>query len=1179
MHSIHYNGPSGITYFDKNHLMDHRFIHGFHKTEDLGNFELTFFDTISERPIAFPIQFSGSINDCDYISYSEGIYKTDMKIVYIGFAFSLTGSDSQLDLSLLFSGIMAIIQIHEQDGILGYFPIPYTADCKSDVTICIENIGKLLSNPDVCIIMIGRSSKLSIEVERVFPNPSKLIYTLSYKSINFCSNSQIHFSITESQIARAAFYMSITLSNSYFIIYSAESDMVNSSDMLQSLYVQYKANLLGNVQFNDMQLIMRDISVNVPRGAVIVNMLNSEDSKEFFKNMCSRFTDNPYIYLTTFMNVDAFYSIPSKCTDNSYRITSFDPSIRSFLEANSDSTIGLDVFIDRFSDLFSNEKLDRISPEIAAVYGAIITFAEVARSTLTFDIYSLKSTLIERMSFSPAGSVIFESDYYVSRSVYLIKYVNNVAYTMKSSILRLRTEIFLPFDEKSVGLSCELNENLELSVVTKPFKKIIFYHIWDIENPKKEILKGLLEESFIIDMNRNKYINDYILVPILEFHSLENNELLIASKRNVDDESILISFGCTYPDCRSQIESIFSNEKQLLLYTGNSEGERCEKYIISIGTEIMQRIIVGVDFLVKSNLMKYLFVGDGLNFTKPLMKKTEEYIISRGLTSLGICRYSIINEQEEFTRCFNQLGKDVLNSERFAVMSFYRSSEFLRFSEVITDVVDLNLIRLSFVFFENNFLSEKVQKSLAGSIIISSYYPSIQTTTENLFHRTIDGNIIPGLPLTEEMEYAYAGLELFSSVLLQTYAMLNTMPTTNHLRIYLINSTEIVPSGELKITTSLYSSRCMYIIQLNSDLTVNQLFPTSGSLYIQEPTVGNCVVGRERQIFVLSKLEEMRIFLEVILFLDVATLIFVIFGSRSSEFFSWKKLLNVVSVLGMTILTISAFLYTFPPTKSTSYICDIRRYTTFLGFILIFSPLIIKAQTVSKLFNNNKYRKIIITPKSIFQKVLICILLNLLFFLIWFFAERYHFIENRNPKLSSYDIDVFVPDCSFEVVSMSILVLLDFIICLYGLSLSYRIRNISIEFTDYYSFTTGLLVSGVAGLFLFGLELVLPNEPQVLMFLRCILLGGISLYVLLVQYGNRILNFIRTRKISSQRKQSSQSSLSFIASKKSQNFNRSSYDKKKKEQELDFLIDIQNRLSPKSWAEVKRFNEKYQHKN
>ncbi|KAL5011850.1 hypothetical protein ScPMuIL_010401 [Solemya velum] len=194
----------------------------------------------------------------------------------------------------------------------------------------------------------------------------------------------------------------------------------------------------------------------------------------------------------------------------------------------------------------------------------------------------------------------------------------------------------------------------------------------------------------------------------------------------------------------------------------------------------------------------------------------------------------------------------------------------------------------------------------------------------------------------------------------------------------------------------------------------------------------------------------------------VTTLAFLFFNiyQRNSRIIKMSSpRMNAITSVGGLLMNVACFLYGVDSFFMGRYdqattICQTRTWLICCGFTLVFGPMLVKAWRVERIFNCSGVQRVVITDQKLLVVVSLLVLGDVALLALWQMLDPMQCTIVRYSKEILYrDInnqtanpDVLMQKCvsTHRTVWVTVICLWKAAMMVYGLNLSWRIRNVSV---------------------------------------------------------------------------------------------------------------------------------------
>lgn len=829
-------------------------------------------------------------------------------------------------------------------------------------------------------------------------------------------------------------------------------------------------------------------------------------------------------------------------------------------------------FINEYFDKFDVNKAADINQIHEAIYSSILLLNEAMKTSFNNKVDFLRPAIMKKVFSVPSGDIKVIQNYYTTRLIYFIQYRDGKAYVTNQTIGPIDPEVYIPLTASNHGKTCQLLENFHTNESILPYKELHFYHEWDGINVEGELLKGLLEEYYVTQLNINNPLPGYSLIPTFTYRPLVRNELLIEAKKLSTNLDIIGSFGCSSSECRNAVTESYVQIKRLILFTGTAEGQLCDKYLIVIGTIAAQKNLLLLEYFSSSNVETFICIGDTTNSTKSMVQRIEQEIETRGLTLLKSC-LSELEDVETFKNCLLENTDRYLGVVRFVIVIYYRNELLTKVFKLLPNILDSQEFQMAFMFYDEYLFPRELTEYYTGSLIVKSYDRKIVSELNQEFLLYLQTSLFRNIVPTEEMEFAYDALQLWRLIYFQAFKdNNNSFPSDEYLRLALLNTGIATPSGKLTVLTNNYASRTMYLLQLDENSILTQIYPTPGEQIQIDPTVfyksdGECQFGKEKTFF---KINSKIVQSVLIIFIIIASLCFIMIitiylNSETKVIKFSSPLFNYFSLISLIVLSANGYLFTLEP-SSNNVMCALRVWPLVVFLDCLFGLMITKSWRIHKLFNNKQLKKVNITNIELLKILGVMILVQLVYLMLWWLVDPSTYVEVYSNLYSDYYFYVYTRECTVSYPFVILQILFIFFFLLSGLYLAWGIRKASSEFNESFAVSASILSLMMIGFVLIPLDFILYDQPQTLVVIRAAFAELIVVIILFIQFTPKFYSIYIQRttssfSLSSNSRRSSEQSLGGEQIKK----------RNQMKQLTKFYMDVKRKISPIILAEAYNF--------
>lgn len=135
---------------------------------------------------------------------------------------------------------------------------------------------------------------------------------------------------------------------------------------------------------------------------------------------------------------------------------------------------------------------------------------------------------------------------------------------------------------------------------------------------------------------------------------------------------------------------------------------------------------------------------------------------------------------------------------------------------------------------------------------------------------------------------------------------------------------------------------------------------------------------------------------------------------------------------------------------ATDGMCKLSVWVGHLGFFMLFYPLLVKLWRVAVLFNNPKLKRMALTNADMLKRVFVIVMVTVVFLIVWSIVDPVQAItKDEGARSKTSTVVSRSTTCSSDDGHFgTIIIALEFLLLLWGVSLCVQSRAVSAEFAE-----------------------------------------------------------------------------------------------------------------------------------
>lgn len=1065
MYSYEYQAPEGVLKLSGNNYLGHFLSIGLMNSSCTG-FDLIYRSSNVIQPVPFKLFINAGMYICDF-SQSSNIYTQQKdQSVTVGILNSFSGKFEVTERAMTDGIIQAINEVNQNGGVLKRKIQIEIRDPQSNDDNYLE-LAKEMGKLDEIKAVFG-TGRYAIEMKLapIFDKYSTPFFYPGNSAGEFCSKYTFSLQSTTSQLTHSFEKFILQNYNEYIVVqvptnpYSTIStrSILSKIKMTQSII----HGPYNTTAFNQMD----ELSDEIMKRSAIILSVGADGIPPSISYLCGRgITGKTSTILVTTLDQRILDQLDENCVNGMYFFTTFMTEMGKSTSPKGTFIESTEKFVNNMMDSYGSDV--QLSAAMEAGYTAVKLWADVIENTYSFDIELARKRMYGYLYRSPTGDLEMNVNGFASRVMYYgvvtdKKSITIVNYASKAEEGEAYDQNF----EENVGYTCDWTDKgdkYELNSI-----KLIFLH--EAGYPNREIPIYLEEQTMIKEINYNK-INGYDLLGIYIFGN--SSEDFDYQLNQYDDDKDVISYiGCRSVICRETARKHAEKTNKIFINLGQTEGNYCSKNVINIGTTAYQRIKISIDYAVEQSVNLFYIIGEKDDLVNEQIKEVaNEYLKEKYEMAL---KGSLIEDKIFTSQTINTLISRLENIQidegkigLIYSLSGKRSIEFLdllKKSGKFTREMILLFVSYSYYDYIGYDLSY-----FTGSWISVSFHPVLQSALPQSFISDSQDNIGVNSIISEEIESVKIGLNIWENGIRKGSSDEGKeFPSFDYTIMNIISIENSVPSGDLTVTSDSFSERSIYLLEINQNGDLNQIHPYRGGSVLNiesHPfsliTPSKCKFGKQDEYYEYNEIlySLYWVLMGISSFLSLISLIFTIINRNKKIIRNFGRPYSIFLSIFLLGTSLSAIPIGISPSKSND-ICMLR--TLLLGLFAKCDIMIMLSKS-SKLFTKARRAgnySILKTKISLIRVIvfLLCgIFLEILLHIIWRYIDPNEYVEVYSQKYSSYFVSAYIRECTISTPFTVIEFVIDGIICLIFLYMSYYSKYVANEFND----SLGLFLSSI----------------------------------------------------------------------------------------------------------------------
>lgn len=1019
IYDLTYESPSGsISMNVNNYVKQYLMIGKMIENDDNYGFDLLLTSKSTILPVVWKTLLNDGLYRCDFKDSSIGT-KYRYSTITVGILTSFTGKYNITERAITYGILEAIRELNEDGGVINYEINIMIRDAQSELSKYIEYAGEFVRLDEVELVFGGGIPSIYKELGPYFDQNKKLYFYPGLSTSESCYKYSYSTQSTPNQLINGVWkYIIPYVTNIYVIedddIWSLQVSrgIEELCDVLNIKFYIYNLTDLINNKVDNFNV------KNLDKNSAVILSVSEDNNIVAFNWLCDNELNNENTYVVS-LSLDRYFMeyIPAKCLKGAYILTTF---IEEMGKSTSDSNTYLSAaenFVENMNNRYGEAII--VTAAMESGYTAVKLWSDVVIAyTLSLDSEKVRQALYGYTIESVSGTVSMNTASLLNRIIYLCKIDENKILSVTDYASNPEeAEAWINFYPENEGYICDW------SVVQDRYRpdsmKLLFFHETN-EVHEKEIKSMIMEFSLVQDINNNG-IDGNKIIPIFIFGSSKEDFENKTSKYYGDSEVISV-FGCKTDYCSENALNFAKHEGKLYVYYSLLLGQSCYPYRLSVGTTASQRFSAADYYLNDQGLSTFIFVSDGSDKMISYYQMVSYYVKNHFSTKKQTVSRVDIKNENEIEAGIASIAKKLSDSSRVALLYYLSGDLSNKFLEsYISNGYSSREILITFMDFDSSDYTNEILSSVYGSYVILSYEETLSTANSQSFVSDAQGYLGINTNIDEDYESIKDAFLVWENIIETAITDSgNTIPPLRYIQLSSVDVTIQVPSGELQIEESLYSSRNSYVFEINKNAKFIQLFPSRGSNYIfsadpyPEGLPNECKFGKEEVFYknnmVIVGISYGLFGLSVVC--GIAGIVFVFVHSRQSIIKTLGRAHNYFLSIGIFILPFSTITMIIQPTP-TNGICVMR--VVILAFATKYILAVLLA-TETKLWYKKKrihgtIRKTKVTVFRILKFLIPFLLFEAILLILWFMIQPNEYSLVYSVTESDYFSEVSIREC------------------------------------------------------------------------------------------------------------------------------------------------------------------------
>lgn len=582
-----------------------------------GKASLLYYSLYSKLPNQYDYRKTYEPFTCDIPSNQMKIKTADARIALIS---SITGSWQLIEESYFTTFIYIIDQLNEEEGgIFDTFIIPEIIDTESKIEGYERAMERVVLRDDIqATFFFGTREVASVILDKA-EIYNKLVFYSGLTETESCPEYTITVGPVNSQLIQV-FELITPKAVAIVLIHdniSTNIDFINITkaytENFKTNFSSYDISKLDNVA----ELLERDYGSVHP---YVLLALSRDNLVQFFKQIPKdKFPRNKYSF--TLIGVNEYFIEKYKDETSSFFVIN---SMFDTLLSNRDYTDPTTVYNNLYQKHLNGRNKYYITSESQSAYVSIMLWRKGVLNAYSFDPSSVRHALYGSQLDTPGSEVVVLTNNYITHRAFASMIINGNIIPILGPKDPYQPVVYNPSNNNNIYYTCDWTIDSSTSSLSSDSSSSSSSSFAKIENPtkiigfifsitsetRKQAMQSLFYASILIDrLNLKGGLLGYYMIPRI-FGYRDSSTMKEHMKEFLDDDRVVVVFGCLDIECRSEYLSKGRGNK-MLYYFGPNVDNFCNRYVLNMMPSVLQKIPAITRYLINLKVTNFYSVTSG----------------------------------------------------------------------------------------------------------------------------------------------------------------------------------------------------------------------------------------------------------------------------------------------------------------------------------------------------------------------------------------------------------------------------------------------------------------------------------------------------------------------------------------------------------------------------------------